>query len=407
MADADGLIAHAFHASLPSGRVSGQLRAEPRGLVFTRGDTGAEVVLPLEGLDIRRGGAGNRLLFCTHPARPGWQLYTADPALLRAAPLAGHPALGVVAGQRRRHHLHFWSLLGGGLALLALVAVALWWSLDGVAAAAARQVSPAMESRLGETVMGQYRIGKRFMDDARARRLLDPLTGPVAAAVDKPRYPMHFFIVNDPAINAFALPGGYMVINSGLILKARRAAELQGVVGHEIAHVTQQHGVRAVIRSTGLFVVAQALLGDASGVAAVLANAGPMLINQAYSRDFEREADREGLALLRRARIDPLGMVDFFRLVQAEEKRMLAEVKDENARKVMEASRAFLGTHPETAERIDNLARAIAREPAAPWRNDEAAFRALQDAVRDFVADTGQPAGAAAPADTTEPATAP
>jgi predicted Zn-dependent protease len=195
-----------------------------------------------------------------------------------------------------------------------------------------------------------------------------------------------------------------MVINSGLILKARRAAELQGVIGHEIAHVTQQHGVRAVIRSTSLFVVAQALLGDASGIAAVLANAGPMLIFQAYSRDFEREADREGLALLRRARIDPHGMVDFFRLILAEEKRMLAEVKDENARKVMEASRAFLGTHPETTERIDNLAQAIAREPAGQWRNDEAPFRALQDAVRIFVAETGQPA---APAANTEPATAP
>jgi len=277
MADADGLIAHAFHAALPSGRVSGQLRAEPRGLVFTRSDNGAEVVLPLEGLEIRGGGAANRLLFCTHPARPGWQVYTADHALLRAAALAGHPALGAVAGQQRRHRLHFWSLLGGGLAMLALVGLLLWWSLDGLAAVAARQVSPAMETRLGETVMGQYRVGKRFMDDAQAKRLLDPLTGPVTAAVQPARYPMHFFIVNDPAVNAFALPGGYMVINSGLILKARRAAELQGVVGHEIAHVTQQHGVRAVIRSTGLFVVAQALLGDASGVAALLAQAGGLL----------------------------------------------------------------------------------------------------------------------------------
>lgn len=407
MADADGLIAHAFHAALPNGRVSGHLRVEPRGLVFIRGDNGAEVVLPLDGLDIRGGGAANRLLFCTHPSLPGWQLYTADHALLRAAPLAGHPALGAVAGQRRRHHLHFWSMLGGGLAMLALVAMVLWWSLDGLSAVAARQVSPAMETRLGETVMGQYRVGKRFMGDAEAKRLLDPLTGPVTAAVRDPRYPMRFHIVNDPAINAFALPGGYMVINSGLILKARRAAELQGVIGHEIAHVTEQHGVRAVIRSTGLFVVAQALVGDASGLVAVLANAGPMLINQAYSRDFEREADREGLALLRRARIDPHGMVDFFRLIQEEEKRMLAEVKDENARKVMEASRAFLGTHPETTERIDNLGKAIARDPGSGWRNDEVAFRALQAAVRIFVTANEPSPGATAPADHTEPATAP
>jgi predicted Zn-dependent protease len=176
---------------------------------------------------------------------------------------------------------------------------------------------------------------------------------------------------------------------------------LIGVVGHEWGHVQRRHGLRALIQASLLGVAAGALVGDFS---TVLAGVPTLLGQMSYSRDFEREADREGLALLRRARIDPHGMVDFFRLILAEEKRMLAEVKDENARKVMEASRAFLGTHPETTERIDNLAQAIAREPAGQWRNDEAPFRALQDAVRIFVAETGQPA---APAANTEPATAP
>ena len=393
MADADGLLAHAFHASLPSGRVSGHLRVDPHGLVFIPGDGGAGVTLPLQGLEIRGGGAANRLLFCSHPARPGWQLYTADRSLLAAPALAGHPALATVAGQRRRHHLHFWSLAFGGLASLAGLLFLLWWSLDGLSTLAARQVSPAMEERLGETVMGQYRIGKRFMEDKAAEPLLRPLTGPIANAVPERRYKLRFHIVNDPAINAFALPGGYMVINSGLILQARHASELQGVIGHEVAHVTEQHGVRAVIRSTGIFVIAQALLGDASGAVAMLANAGPLLINQAYSRDFEREADREGLALLKRANIDPRGMVGFFRLVLAEEKRQMAEVKDENARKVMDASRAFLSTHPETEERIANLEKQMSHEARAGWRDDEAAFRALQAAVRRFVADSTDTSG--------------
>lgn len=394
MAVADGLAAHAFHASLPGGRASGTLRIHDHGLVFLRGDGSIGVTLPLQGLEIKRGGASNRLLFCTHAALPGWQVYTADLALLAAPALAGHVALRALGAQRRQHHLHFWGITFGGLAALAGLAFLLWVSLDSLSALAARRVPPDMEARLGETVLGQYKIGKDLMDDKVALPLLKPLTAPLAGALPEKRYTLRFHIVNDPAINAFALPGGYMVINSGLILRARHASELQGVLGHEIAHVTGQHGVRAVIRSTGLFVVAQALLGDASGVVAVLANAGPLLINQAYSRDFEREADAEGLALLKRARIDPRGMIAFFRTMLEEEKKQMAKIPDDNARKVMEASRAFLGTHPETPERIANLEKTLANEPRAGWRDDEAAFRALQAEVRRFVSDNKAPGAA-------------
>lgn len=394
MAVADGLPAHAFHASLPGGRASGILRVYDHGLVFVRGDGSIGVTLPLQGLEIKRGGASNRLFFCTHAACPGWQVYTADPALLAAPALANHAALRALGAQRRQHHLHFWGMTFGGLAALAGLLFLLWVSLDSLSALAARRVPPAMEARLGETVLDQYKIGKDLMDDKVALPLLKPLTDPLAGALPEQRYKLRFHIVNDPAINAFALPGGYMVINSGLILRARHASELQGVLGHEIAHVTGQHGVRAVIRSTGLFVVAQALLGDASGVVAVLANAGPLLINQAYSRDFEREADAEGVALLKRARVDPRGMVAFFRTMLEEEKKQMAKIPDDNARKVMEASRAFLGTHPETPERIASLEKKLANEPRAGWRDDEAAFRALQAEVRRFVSENKEPGAA-------------
>lgn len=408
---AEGIAASAFHPSLPGGRASGSLRVWEHGLVFTRHDGGPAVTLPLAGLELRRGGASDRLLFCTHAACPGWQVYTAEVAAVITAPaLAGHPALAALGAARRRRHLHAWGYGLAGLGALVLAGLLLWWSLDGISALAARRVPAEMEASLGETVMQQYKLGKELMDDKAARPLLAPLTDPLAAAMGGRRHALHFHIVNDPAINAFALPGGYVVINSGLILKARRASELQGVLGHEIAHVSEQHGLRAVIRSTGLFVVAQALLGDASGVVAVLANAGPLLINQAYSRDFERAADAEGVALLKRAKVDPHGMVAFFEIILEEERRQMAKVTDANARRVMEASRSFLGTHPETPERIATLRKTLEQEPRTGWRDDEAAFRALQDAVRAFVAASDRErdtAGDKAGADNREPVTAP
>jgi beta-barrel assembly-enhancing protease len=379
--------AHAFHASLPDGRASGTLRLYAHGLVFSN-DT-QSVTLPLTGLQLQLGGAGNRLVFCTHPAYPEWQIYTAEKSLLKQPVLLGHQALRDVGTQQRQHYTTFWGLFLGALAALAFVMLGLWWSLDAMSAAAARRIPVEWGDKLGSAVMAQYRLGHELMDEKAALVQLKPLTSPLVNALPVSssgrKYTLHFYVVNDPAINAFALPGGYVVINSGLILNAKNATELQGVLGHELSHVTQQHGLRAVIRSTGIYVIAQTLIGDASGLIAVAANAGPLLLNMKYSRDFEREADAKGYALLKRANIDPRGMVAFFRTVLAEQKKQMEKISDENARKAMETAQGFIGSHPETEERIATLQKKVDKDPLTGWRNNEADFLALQDSVKEFV----------------------
>lgn len=386
MAEVAEFPAHAFHSSLPRGRASGSLRVFAHGLVFAR--DAQSVTLPLNGLQLKRGGAGNRLIFCTHPALPDWQLYTTDRDFLKAPALVGHPALRAIGGQRRRQQANFWGLLLGGAATLALMTALIWWSLDGLSAMAARRIPLAWEDKLGSSVMAQYRLGHEVLNEKEANALLKPLISPLGHALPDKKYTLRFYVVNDPAINAFALPGGYMVINSGLILRAERAEELQGVLSHEISHVTEQHGLRAVVRSTGVYLIAQTLLGDASGLVAVLANAGPLLLNQKYSRDFERDADSKGYELLKRARVDPRGMADFFQTVLAEQKKQMEKIKDDKARKAMEAAQDFIGSHPETAERIETLQKKLAKEPKTGWRDDQAEFLALKQRVRIFVSES-------------------
>lgn len=383
MAEVAEFSAQAFHFALPKGRASGTLRIFDHGLVFSSG--AHNVTLPLNGLQLKLGGASNRLIFCTHPALPDWQIYTSDHALLTAPVLAAHPALRAISGQRRQHHASFWGIFLSSTAVLALLGVVVWWSLDALSAMAAQRIPLAWEGKLGSTVMEQYRISHELLNEKEAEALLKPLTAPLAAAITDKKYPLHFYISNDPAINAFALPGGYMVINSALILRAERAEELQGVLGHELSHVTEQHGLRAVVRSTGLYLMVQTLLGDASGLLAVMANAGPMLLNQKYSRDFERDADAKGYELLRRAKINPQGMADFFKVVLKEQKKQMDKIKDDQARKAMEAAAGFIGSHPETAERIASLEKKLGKESKVAWRDDQAAFLLLQERVRQFV----------------------
>lgn len=375
--------AQAFHPDLPKGQAGATVRLEPYHLRCEVG--GQRISLPLPGLQLKLGGASDRLVFFSHPDLPDWLFYTAELRMLETPPLASLPAALAVRKTHRRRTLGFLGSLVAVILVCLLGLVAVYGSLDGLSGTLARRLPAAWEQKLGESALAQFRLEHRFVDDSVALPLLQPLTQPLLQALGETRHPMKFHLVDDPAINAFALPGGAMVINTGLILSAPRADALQGVIAHEIAHVVEQHGVRSVIRSAGIFVVVQALVGDASGLLAVLANAGPMLINQAYSRDFEREADDKGYALLRRAGVDPQGMADFFRLVLAEEKKQIEAITDETSRELFAQSRRFLSTHPETEARIRAIEARRKTDGAGNWRSDQAAFIALKHAVQAYV----------------------
>lgn len=384
MSDVSGFPAHAFSDELKNGRCSGTLSFCPGTLEFVGGER--HISIPLQGMQLVLGGAGNRLIFVTHPARPGWQFYTSDHALLNVPQLKAHPAVVALLAQRRRHRQWLWGSMIAALLLLVMLPVVAYFSVDALSAVAAKRIPPEWESSLGENAIKQYQVQKTFMPQKQAEALLAPLVQPlVKEAGGQRKY--HFYVVDDPSLNAFALPGGYVVIHSGLILKAQKAEQLQGVLGHELAHVTQQHGVRSVMRSVGIYAVAQMLLGDASGVLAGIAGAAPLLINQKYSRDFEREADREGLLLLEAAKINPHGLVDFFGMIQQEEKKQLKQLGDEQNQKAAKTVMAYLGTHPETDERIANLRREISRMAPLQWRNDQVPFAALQQQVKTFVSE--------------------
>jgi predicted Zn-dependent protease len=159
--------------------------------------------------------------------------------------------------------------------------------------------------------------------------------------------------MRDPQINAFALPGGHIGIHTGLIVAAQSESEMAGVMGHEIAHVTQRHIARMVSNQqvdqwVSIASLAIAILAARSNsqLAEAAAITGPALAVQRqlnFSRDFEREADRLGLQMLEKAGFDPNGMAAFFERLQRATR--LADV----------GAPAFLRTHPVTYERISDM----------------------------------------------------
>jgi predicted Zn-dependent protease len=213
-------------------------------------------------------------------------------------------------------------------------------------------ISPAQERELGEAFMRSVRYQAKLVSDPQINGYIRQLGDRLAANSDSPGYPFTFFVVEDGSVNAFAGPGGYIGVHTGLILAARNESELAGVLAHEIAHVTQRHLMRAYESAsqlslpTAAAMIAALVLGattdsDAGFAAASAIQAGNIQYQLNFTRANEKEADRIGIQTLARSEIDTFGMPSFFeQLYQSTRLYGSSNVPD------------FLLTHPVTSDRI-------------------------------------------------------
>ncbi|HVK98314.1 MAG TPA: M48 family metallopeptidase, partial [Dongiaceae bacterium] len=326
-----------------------------------------------------------RLLFIQHPSKPDWKLYTSDRTILDDPHLHSLPSLQTRLKQAKSRHRLNWGIFAAVMVAILALPVGLLLGMDRITGVLARQVPVEWEQQLGDTAFKQFKVNGHFLPDKQAEELLEPLIRPLLDANDDQRFKFRFHISRDDEVNAFALPGGQVVINSGLILKADNASELLGVVAHEMMHVTEQHGMRNIMGTAGIYLTVNAVLGDMSGLLAVVADAAPFLINQTYSRGFESAADRHGVALLHEAQIDPAGLTRFFEKLKQEEEKRLKELAGEDNSELAQAGLSLLSTHPATDDRIQQLQELIAEQPHQRHRDLDEAFLHLQDAVKQYV----------------------
>ena len=346
--------AQAFHPDLPGGRGPGELRIEGAKVVFTpsevMGDAaGRPIEIPFDGLEMRLGGASDRLIFFSHPDLDEVSVYTSDHAVLDHPSLAAQPAVAAqvqgVRGKKTRARMITAAIL---VALVGAI-VGLVLLKDPLVGLVTDWVPASAEVKLGEVFFRQIRASTDLVQDPTLDADLDALVEPLLRAIPETGYPFDFHLAHDPTLNAFAIPGGHVVLHSGLILEAESAEEVLGVLAHEIAHVTERHSLRQLVSAAGMYVLVQALLGDVSGLVAVIADGGLRLLTLEFSRDHEREADDVGFDILVQAGIDPRGMVAFFETLRAEQEELLGDSSAAHDKLT------FLSTHPATDERIDHL----------------------------------------------------
>ncbi|HET9404465.1 MAG TPA: M48 family metalloprotease [Burkholderiales bacterium] len=213
--------------------------------------------------------------------------------------------------------------------------------------------TPLQERRLGESIMREIRADRTYYDDAEATDYLAGLGNRLVARSADARQEFDFFLIRDGQINAFALPGGFIGVNTGLLLASQSESELASVMAHEIAHVTQRHIAGMIAQQkqstvTALASLAAALLlsrvsGDAAQAAFAFGQAGAIQSQLNFTRENERDADRAGLQILDQAGFDPHAMASFFERLQ-------------RATRVYEGGApSYLRTHPLTFERIADI----------------------------------------------------
>lgn len=289
---------------------------------------------PIDGLRQTQGGLSTQEVRFEFGDEPR-VLVVHDPAFadfLRAT----YPAVRRVVRRRwQATHVAAWSI--GAVAAATLLYM---WGAPLASTRIAESLPPSLEVAMGDEVAAGLTAADRVCGDSASLAALDVVLHRLLVPLGETPYRFRIVVLRDSVVNAFAAPGGFIAVNSGLLAATRTPEEFAGVLAHEIAHVTLRHSTRAIIREVPLRLAVSALLGESG--ANTLAGFASSMGALTYRRADEAEADSAGMALLLAARVNPSGMVSFMRTLNARDGETPAFV-------------TYLSSHPQTADRLAKL----------------------------------------------------
>jgi Zn-dependent protease with chaperone function len=369
-----------FGDDLPAGGAPCLVHVEAHGLTMiflSDQDTGERCSesVTFSELTVSAGGLDHDQLVATWRGATGQRtLYLKNPNVIRAFRQAAPDYLTIpleraaeqVRQVRQRHRIA-WSIAGG---TLLMVVLGLWFGSDLLVELAVDRIPIEWEQKLGETTYRDFLAHQEVMKEGPAVAALTEMTHRLTDPIPENPYTFAITVVKSDVVNAFALPGGYIVVFTGLMKKAETPEEVAGVLAHELNHVLQRHGLERIVKQLGFVAVVSIVLGNQQGLGGIMKQLGMELMTLKFGRAQETEADLTGLQLLYRAKINPNGMITFFqRLTEKDEGRV-----------------EWLSTHPMSSARADRLKAELAdmpEQPSEPFTFDWTKVRASLDAHSD------------------------
>jgi Zn-dependent protease with chaperone function len=250
------------------------------------------------------------------------------------------------AGKKRFHspaRRKKWAaaVLLAALGAMGVLAGLYLWGIPALASFIATRVPVSWEESLGQSVVSTLAPAERRCLDSARMQKVEEIVARLASTVSEAPYSFRVIVVNPPSVNAFAAPGGMIVVFQGLLEKTRTPEELAGVLAHEMQHILRRHATRALLQQVSMKVLLAAAVGDAKGLSYGLEGAQALGMLR-YSRQSEEEADQEGIRMLIASGIDPRGLLTFFENIHKDGEKSLKLP-------------AYLSTHPDLEVRIQRL----------------------------------------------------
>ena len=337
--------ARAFDPRLGHEAVEGEIEVDSRRLCFHAEAVELEIPLPRLTFAVAPG-AEERLCFGDRD-EPGCKIFTTDVAVLDQPALARLEniesqwrALRTRRAVVQRLTLTAW-VLGACVLLGWLATVASGVMIRSLLA----RVPPTWERELGDSLITELEAEVHFVADTNRVARLAALAAPLLSGLPDKGAELHFHLVEVDEPNAMALPGGHVIVTTGLLHIAGRPEEVLGAIAHELAHETQKHGLRKIVTGAGPVLVVRLFLGNNRGLLAMLTQGSGTLVRQSFSQAYETEADDVGWRYLVAAHVDPSGLADLLRKLKAREDKHLMRLA---------APQAF-SSHPAVDKRIARL----------------------------------------------------
>ncbi|HEY3857063.1 MAG TPA: M48 family metallopeptidase [Verrucomicrobiae bacterium] len=329
-----------FHPDFGGEPIGGRISVNQLRVVFHSEQFNLEIPVDCLNVEFEDGGEG---FFFSDTQTPEIKIFTRDQSILQQPAIKALPEVAATVGRRE-----FMRALRLTFYFLAACAVITWvgsLATGAMVRAISTRVPMDWEKKSGAEEIEKLQKQGILLDDSNSVAQLTSLAQPLVKVLPAERRDVKFYISNIADPNAFALPGGSIVVNKGLLQMMHKPEQLLGVLGHELAHQTKRHAIRKRISAAGPLVLFGVFLHSNSGAGNLLAIGSGLMVYQGFSQEYETEADETGWDYLVAANIDPRGMIEAFKkLKEAEEKPGAGSFGPQ-----------ALQSHPATQKRIERL----------------------------------------------------
>jgi Zn-dependent protease with chaperone function len=345
----DALMFDATH----SGAQRVRLRLTGDALLAITPDEQA-VSIPYSECRIELGGANGEMWFCRTASLPDLTLMCGDPSFASVLHERGGRELAAcidrLAQRARAGRRRSAILLGITFTGLLIAAIGAYAGIRVAGKASVRALPTSIDATLGKQAFASMKLEGPVSNDTPAVAAVRTIVARLAPHAE-PGFEFEVKVVDAPIVNAFALPGGTVVVYTGLLAAAESPEQVAGVIAHEMAHVTRRHGMQRIAQSIGVIGALQLLMGDVSGLAGLAVHVLREGTVNGYSREQETEADLVGVQTMVRARLPARSLAGFLAVLKRQE---------QNSARLP----SWLATHPDLAGRIGAIEAESARLPS-------------------------------------------